>query len=89
MRPKSKPKNTIFDARRLIGQRFSDRDVQNDIKHFLFKIINKDDKPVIQVKVKGKEKIFTPEEISAMCLLALMMQVTKEANMKQLQYLIF
>ncbi|CAG8452353.1 847_t:CDS:2 [Ambispora leptoticha] len=64
----SNPENTIFDAKRLIGRRFSDRDVQNDIKHFPFKVINKDDKPVIQVKVKGEDKIFTPEEISAMVL---------------------
>ncbi|CAG8509045.1 3834_t:CDS:2 [Ambispora leptoticha] len=64
----SNPENTIFDAKRLIGRRFNDKDVQNDIKHFPFKVINKDDKPVIQVKVKGEEKIFTPEEISAMVL---------------------
>ncbi|KAG9298637.1 hypothetical protein G9A89_012705 [Geosiphon pyriformis] len=62
------PYNTIFDAKRLIGRRFNDKDVQNDIKHFPFKVIDKDGKPVIQVKVKGEDKTFTPEEISAMVL---------------------
>ena len=62
------PTNTIFDAKRLIGRRFSDKEVQQDLKHFPFKVIDKDGKPAIQVTVKGEEKIFTPEEISAMIL---------------------
>ncbi|KAI9361595.1 heat shock protein 70 family [Zopfochytrium polystomum] len=62
------PVNTIFDAKRLIGRRFDDQDVQNDLKHFPFKVVNKDGKPLIQVKVKGEDKKFTPEEISAMVL---------------------
>ncbi|CAG8495760.1 27_t:CDS:2 [Acaulospora morrowiae] len=62
------PENTIFDAKRLIGRRFSDKEVQNDMRHFPFKVVEKDGKPVIQVKVKGEMKTFTPEEISAMVL---------------------
>ncbi|CAG8765808.1 24770_t:CDS:2, partial [Gigaspora margarita] len=62
------PTNTIFDAKRLIGRRFSDKEVQNDIRHFPFTVVDKDGKPAIQVQVKGEEKIFTPEEISAMVL---------------------
>ncbi|RIB01431.1 glucose-regulated protein [Gigaspora rosea] len=62
------PTNTIFDAKRLIGRRFSDKEVQNDLKHFPFTVVDKDGKPAIQVQVKGEEKIFTPEEISAMVL---------------------
>ncbi|KAK3809260.1 MAG: heat shock protein 70 family [Benniella sp.] len=64
----SNPTNTIFDARRLIGRRFDDKDVQNDIKHFPFKVKNKAGAPVIEVQVKGEPKTFTPEEISAMVL---------------------
>jgi heat shock protein 5 len=64
----SNPRNTIFDAKRLIGRRFHDKEVQQDIKHFPFKVIEKDGKPVIQVIVKGEERLFTPEEISAMVL---------------------
>ncbi|KAF9305127.1 ATPase with role in protein import into the ER [Mortierella antarctica] len=62
------PTNTIFDAKRLIGRRFDDKDVQTDIKHFPFKVKSKAGAPVIQVEVKGEEKTFTPEEISAMIL---------------------
>ncbi|KAJ1553748.1 ATPase with role in protein import into the ER, partial [Nowakowskiella sp. JEL0078] len=62
------PYNTIFDAKRLIGRRFKEKDVQNDMKHFPFKVIDRDGKPLIQVKVKGEDKVFTPEEISAFVL---------------------
>jgi endoplasmic reticulum chaperone BiP len=62
------PTNTVFDAKRLIGRKVDEADVVNDIKHFPFKIVGKDGKPIIQVKVKGEDKRFTPEEISAMVL---------------------
>ncbi|KAK9760904.1 ATPase with role in protein import into the ER [Basidiobolus ranarum] len=62
------PTNTIFDAKRLIGRRYNDKDVQTDMKHFPFKVIDKDGQPVIKVEVKGEDKVFTPEEISGMVL---------------------
>ena len=62
------PYNTVFDAKRLIGRRFEDKEVQADMKHWPFKVFNKDGLPRIQVEVKGDKKIFTPEEISAMVL---------------------
>ena len=61
------PSNTVFDAKRLIG-RFDDSEVQGDIKHFPFKVVNKGGKPNIQVEFKGETKVFTPEEISSMVL---------------------
>jgi heat shock protein 5 len=48
--------------------RFDDPEVQRDIKFFPYKVVNKDRKPYIQVKVKGEVKVFSPEEISAMIL---------------------
>jgi L1 cell adhesion molecule like protein len=63
------PHNTVFDAKRLIGRRFQDSAVQDDIKHFPFKVVCKDgDKPAVEVKYKNETKIFSPEEISAMVL---------------------
>jgi len=40
-------------------------------------VVEKNGKPSVQVKVKGEEKIFTPEEISAMVLIK--MKETAEA----------
>jgi heat shock protein 1/8 len=62
------PHNTVFDAKRLIGRRFADAEVQADMKHWPFKVIDKAGKPVIQVEYKGETKTFTPEEISSMVL---------------------
>ncbi|KAJ9126311.1 Hsp70 ATPase ssa1 [Naganishia onofrii] len=71
------PYNTVFDAKRLIGRKFDDAEVQSDMKHWPFKVINKGSKPVIQVEYKGEQKEFTPEEISSMVLVK--MRETAEA----------
>ena len=62
------PERTVFDAKRLIGRRFNDKEVKQDAKHFPFSIVNKNGAPNIKVAVKGEDKIFTPEEISGMVL---------------------
>ncbi|KAI9771385.1 MAG: ATPase with role in protein import into the ER [Geoglossum umbratile] len=62
------PRRTIYDVKRLIGRKFSDKDVQQDIKHFPFTVVDKDGKPSISVEVGGAPKTFTPEEVSAMVL---------------------
>jgi len=63
------PANTVFDAKRLIGRKFSDPAVQSDMKHWPFRVIAKEgDKPYIQVDHKGETKDFAPEEISSMVL---------------------
>ncbi|XP_030546972.2 heat shock 70 kDa protein [Rhodamnia argentea] len=63
------PHNTVFDAKRLIGRRFSDPTVQSDMQHWPFKVVaGPGDKPTIVVNYKGEEKQFAPEEISSMVL---------------------
>merc|ERR1711985_124095 len=72
------PINTIFDAKRLIGCKFTDPVVQSDMKHWPFKLISGDgDIPRIQVQYKGEEKTFSAEEISSMVLIK--MKETAEA----------
>lgn len=64
------PTNTVFDAKRLIGRKFSEQVVQKDMKHWPFKVEpGPDDKPVIVVQYKGETKKFHPEEISSMVLI--------------------
>jgi len=61
--------NTIYDNKRLIGKRFNDDTVQDDLEHYYFNVISdKFDKPLICVDYKGKEKKLTPEQISALVL---------------------
>ncbi|XP_067144449.1 endoplasmic reticulum chaperone BiP [Centruroides vittatus] len=62
------PENTVFDAKRLIGREWSDPSVQHDIKYFPFKVIEKSSKPHIRVETSQGQKLFAPEEISAMVL---------------------
>ncbi|KAM7314742.1 heat shock 70 kDa protein 1A-like, partial [Ixodes scapularis] len=56
------------DAKRLIGRRFDDPALQNDIKQWPFKVINDQNKPKIEVTYKNETKTFFPEEISSMVL---------------------
>jgi heat shock protein 5 len=62
------PENTVFDVKRLIGRKYSDKSVQADKKLFPYTVVSQDDKPYIQVKVNGNDKTFAPEEVSAMIL---------------------
>ncbi|XP_058824307.1 endoplasmic reticulum chaperone BiP isoform X2 [Topomyia yanbarensis] len=62
------PENTVFDAKRLIGRDFTDSTVQQDIKLLPFKVVEKNSKPHIKVSTSQGEKVFAPEEISAMVL---------------------
>lgn len=71
------PSNTVFDAKRLIGRKFDDAKIQQDMKHWPFKVISDCGKPKIQIEFKGETKRFAPEEISSMVLIK--MRETAEA----------
>merc|ERR550534_1999831 len=64
----SNPTNTVYDAKRMIGRRYSDKVVQKDIKLWPFEVVNKDGKPYVKVQYQDAERTFAPEEISAMVL---------------------
>lgn len=62
--------NTIFDAKRLIGRKTSDSLVQQDMKHWPFKVLSGDnDKPKFEVQYKHETKYYSAEEISSMVLI--------------------
>ena len=61
--------NTVFDAKRLIGRKFTDPAVQSDMKHWPFKVVSGPGAtPLIEVEYKGERKQFKAEEISSMVL---------------------
>ena len=68
------PENTVFDAKRLIGRTWDDSNVQKDVKYFPFKVVEKNKKPHVQLKVKDETKTFAAEEISAMVLTKMKVQ---------------
>jgi molecular chaperone DnaK len=57
-------KNTIYEVKRLIGRKFSDKEVQRDLKLMGYEIV----KSGTGVKVKMGDKEYSPEEVSAMIL---------------------
>ena len=71
------PDNTVFDAKRLIGRNWDDPSVQNDKKYFPFNLVEKNNKPHVEVTIKEQKKVFAAEEISAMVLVK--MKETAEA----------
>lgn len=62
-------KNTVYDAKRLIGRKYTDQVVKNEIPNLSYNVIKgTDDKPLIGVQYKGEDKTYSPEEISSMIL---------------------
>lgn len=58
------PTNTIFGVKRLVGRKFTDKEVQRDIELMPYKIEKKG--TGVQVEMDGKG--YSPEEVSAMIL---------------------
>ncbi|XP_026378945.1 luminal-binding protein 4-like [Papaver somniferum] len=76
---------TVFDIKRLIRRRFDDKEVHRDMKLLPYKIVNKEGKPYVEVKLKdGETKVFSPEEISVMILTK--MKETAEAFLECCHY---
>ena len=61
--------NTVFDAKRMIGRRFSSALMQKDMAHWPFTVVaGENDKPMIEVSFHSETRRFAPEEISSMVL---------------------
>lgn len=57
-------KNTIYEVKRLIGRKFTDKEVQRDLKLMGYEIVKSGN----SVKVKMGDKEYSSEEVSAMIL---------------------
>ena len=67
-------KNTIYDAKRLIGRKYNDYAIKDDIDMYPFKIVpGKNNKCMIEVEFKGETKVYSPEQISSFVLLKMKM----------------
>lgn len=65
----SNASNTVFDAKRLIGRKFSDESVQKELENLGYKVVpDASDKPKIEVSYMDETKQFYAEEISSMVL---------------------
>ena len=61
------PTNKIYAIKRIIGRNFKDKEVQEDISKFSYKVINNKGRPQIEVNSNGIKK-YSPEEISTQIL---------------------
>lgn len=62
------PKNTVFDVKRMMGRKYNDPTIEQDIKNWPFAVKNIDGKLKIEVEYKGEVEQLLPEQISAMVL---------------------
>ncbi|KAG6920229.1 hypothetical protein DXG01_004998 [Tephrocybe rancida] len=61
--------NTVFAFKRLIGRKFSDKEVKEDAAHWPFSIVAAaDGRPAVEVDNGGKRQRFSSEELSSMVL---------------------
>lgn len=63
-----KRSNVLFGMRRLIGKRYDDQCLQNDIVHCSFKVSNEHGKPVVKINYGDRSKRLTFEELISMLL---------------------
>ncbi|KAA6400288.1 MAG: putative Heat shock cognate 70 kDa protein 1 [Streblomastix strix] len=60
------PENSLFDSKRMIGRRYSDQEIQNDMKFWPFKLVDRGNIPTYQIRYKGEVYEFSPIQICSM-----------------------
>ena len=63
--PFPNPKNKVYAVKRIIGRKFKDKEVQDDINRFSYKVENNKGRPQIVINKNKNEERYSPEEISA------------------------
>ncbi|PAV65311.1 hypothetical protein WR25_13042 isoform A [Diploscapter pachys] len=74
--------NVLYDSKRLIGRQFYDQSVQDDMKFWQFNIVNKDGKPLYEVKQDENTRHIAPEQVSAEILSQLKADAEKRLEAK-------
>lgn len=74
-------RNTVFGFRQLLGRKFSDPQVQEEVKHFPFTVVSDgDDNIIIKVNYMNDVQSFRPEQMTAVLFTKL--KETAEAALK-------
>ena len=63
---RTNPENTIFDIKRMIGKKYSDREFQNDLQNWPFKVVDINDTPHVEVQFRGETKHYSALELTSM-----------------------
>lgn len=64
----SAPLQTIYDIKRIIGRRYNDPNVQQDIQLLSYNVVEDKEMPRVEVQFNGERKLYAPEEISSFVL---------------------
>jgi len=65
------PENSVYNIKRLIGRRATDKHITTNAKHYPFKVTTNDqNKVVVRVNFNDKGQEFTPEEVTSKILKA-------------------
>ena len=76
-------KNTLFDIKRLIGKRFTDEQLQEDLLNYPFTVVpDGNNAPVIKIEYKNEELSLRPEQISAYILIYLKESAEEKLGVK-------
>ena len=68
------PESTVFAVKRIIGRKFADDAVQQEIHRVPFNIVERDERPYIKISTEEDDLMISPEEISALVLKKLKQQ---------------
>lgn len=82
------PEETVFAVKRIIGRRYSEAAVQEELHRVPFHIVERDDRPFIKITQDDDDILVSPEEISGLVLAKLKRQAEKYLNQTILEAVI-